>query len=79
MKQRDIIKVTWIDASVSNSWHSAAEEELDSDVLITSVGFLIAKRKDVVVLAACLGEDDDVNGVVRIPVPWIKNIKKIGE
>jgi hypothetical protein len=75
-----LVLVEWVDAaSVTDRWQDrevAIEAGLHySGDPILACGFLIAERKDVIVIALTFNHhNDDVSHVMAIPVPAVKSI-----
>lgn len=76
IKKFDVVAVYWRDAASYHGWR-----DLDGEFSLlpgVTVGLLIRKMKDAVVIARTIMENDDVGGVQIIPLAWVKRIKKLG-
>lgn len=72
------VLVEWVDATSSDHWMSLQDaKEEPSDYSVFSMGFMIERTEQYVRLASNLAEDEQVFGVVTIPVPWVKGVWEV--
>jgi hypothetical protein len=77
MKSPKLVLVEWVDACHAPSgWCFGEQPQVDFDP-VHSVGFLIEKRKEGILLAQTWFEGDCAN-IIAIPHGMIKNIKVLG-
>ncbi|MEK9753374.1 MAG: hypothetical protein VW338_09205 [Rhodospirillaceae bacterium] len=69
----DIVAVSWVDTMNSNGWDTIAETVEMEPAPVVTVGFLIKKTKDKVVVAHGLSGDSALGATV-IPAAWVKSI-----
>jgi hypothetical protein len=78
MKSPKLVLVTWIDACHAPSgWQFGGKIDVDFDP-VYSIGFLIEKRKEGILLAQTWFESDCAN-IIAIPKGMIKKIKVLGK
>ena len=70
-----LVEVTWNDATELKEWKEEHEEEEMKPCPILSVGFLVKKTKDYIVIAQDLSHDRMRNGRSQIPRAMVKQIK----
>ncbi len=80
MKKDKIVKIQWEDTSSNSGWRDRKflKEWARKNTMCESVGFLVAKNKRNVILAAMKDMDKrftDYNDYHKIPRRCIKNIK----
>jgi hypothetical protein len=81
-KSAPLVKVTWLDATQDDAPDEPAWKDMDESkevqpATITSVGFLIAKRKTHIVLAQSIAADTQTQGRFMIPTAFVRNIEKV--
>ena len=70
----DIVEVTWDDASgIRHGWTAKAEKV--DPYLALSVGFLIRKNDDHIIIAQDTDEEGSSNGRSQIPIGMVRKIK----
>lgn len=83
MKLHKLYMVEWVDSvQPVASWHALDDLPELAVVQCISVGWLVAKSKEVIMLAPNLGGGEDVtqqgSGFIRIPVASIVSKKVVG-
>lgn len=75
-----LVSVEWTDACSHNNagWNNLAEVVALDVERITSVGWLVHKCKDKLVLVASMAADGHVSGDVTIPAGWAVKITELG-
>lgn len=75
MIERSRVMVTWHDAhSIDGGWSEISDIE-DSPVEVESLGWLLPDRKkDHIVLAQSITNDESIDSVLCIPVAMVKKI-----
>lgn len=77
MKTPSIVHVSWIDScSPSRKWQDRDGIKGYKPASCITVGYLIEKRKDAVVIAASWGEHE-VGDVTAIPRSCVKKIRRL--
>jgi hypothetical protein len=73
--------VDWVDATGATEWTTEAEAKLSTPALVTTIGVILVKDEQRVVIASTLGHGADraVGDVTTIPAQWIKSIEPLGE
>ena len=72
----DVLKIVWLDAVAESGWEeNATTKKLKLEECIT-VGFLIEKNKDSLIVASSVSKKEN-NARMCIPIKWIKSIKKL--
>ena len=66
-----VVEVHWNDACSMSGWRDISQYRTHKPSSVVSVGYLLKKTKKVVTLVMTQGEEDDCNGAMAIPVPWI--------
>jgi len=69
-----LVIVEWHDAEAIVGWDEYGDIENASKVLVSSVGWLIAKNKHTTMIMADTGKDLSYNRVMRIPNVCIESI-----
>jgi len=75
---KPLVEIEWYDAETTHGWET--DEEVDSEnVPIYTVGFLIKRTEDLVVIASSIDKTNGTqsNGRIKIPVPMIKTIREL--
>lgn len=73
-----IVMVTWHDAAGIQGWRDADEAAHYNPYIVKSVGYLILKNKDVVILGMSETEDrDQFADRLVVPRGMVKSIKKL--
>lgn len=69
--------VTWVDAAAYTNWISdkEAQEFIDKDIIVDTVGFLVVKTKKYLVLAQTICPQ--LSNIMKIPIGMIKTVEKI--
>jgi hypothetical protein len=71
-----IVEVTWVDSSAENKIWESIDDYVDDLPLIKTVGYLLKKDKNVLVVCQSY-HDDEVGRVFRIPITCILETKNI--
>lgn len=78
MKRRfPIVEVIWHDATELDGWKDGNEPEDPKPCPVLSVGYLVHKCKDYIVLAQDVAHDGDRCGRGQIPRAMIKTLRVI--
>lgn len=72
-----LVHVVWDDAYSTDEWVALPDLSTKRQVC-HSVGFLVAKTKDLVVVAGTIEEGGDACCVIHIPRRMVKSIEKVG-
>lgn len=76
----DMLYIEWIDACSREGWRNVQTAlDIPDEVLCFSSAFYIGENKFFITIAHTIGVSDknDINGIIHIPIAWIKKIKKI--
>lgn len=80
-KPRHLYRVEWEDSASLGGWRT--EEKILKDarttVNIVSVGYLVRKGKQEIVLCQSYDEQGKINDTISIPVGCVRNIRRITE
>lgn len=71
----DLVKIRWMDAKSSATWHSISD--IPRTTLVTSVGYLVAIDDHSMTIAATMAHDSDVDPLselIAIPKAWISEV-----
>lgn len=72
-----LVEVHWQDASTRSCW-GAFEEYLEhAPVNCVSVGYLLKRDKEHILLAQTQSDDHQCNSAIAIPSKWLKSIRVI--
>ena len=76
-----VVAVDWLDATGATEWTTEAEAKLSTPALVTTVGVILVKDDQRIVIASTLGHGADraVGDVTTIPATWVKSIEPLGE
>lgn len=76
--KQPLIVVIWHDAATDHGWEPHEGVDTEDDLMIT-VGFLVAKGKNNVVVASSIDEASGgmSNSRIKIPVGMIRSIKEL--
>ena len=75
---KPLVEVEWFDAETTHGWET--DEEVNSEnVPIFTVGFLIKRTEDLVVIASSIDKlaGTQSNGRIKIPVAMIQTIREL--
>lgn len=74
--QKDLVEVVWLDAATTHGWESDAEVDSEDDPMIT-VGFLIRKTEDMLIIASSIDQETQAmsNGRIKIPLGMVQSYK----
>lgn len=76
-KHRPMVLVKWKDIISKDDWQKYLEAENTKPQLFVSIGWLIRKTKDYLVIASCYSpEDDTVGTVTSIPTGTVIDVKE---
>ena len=73
----DITTITWIDACEVSRWKSFSDAiKIPDEVFCHTTGYFLNQTKDMITIAHTIGlsENNDVLGVMHIPLHWIQKI-----
>ena len=70
-----IVQILWHDACTTYGWEAHDEVDLNEE-LCTTIGFLIARGPETIVIASSI-DDTNNNSRIKIPVGMIKTIKEL--
>jgi len=75
---KDLVEIVWFDAATTHGWESDAEVDDSNDPMIT-VGFLIRKTDDMLIVASSIDYDTGAmsNGRIKIPLGMVQSYKTI--
>ena len=68
-------EVTWHDAHAESSWQQVRDIDADPYVVKTAGWLLQGVKPDHVVIAQSIGSDENIDGVLCIPVAMVVGIK----
>ena len=71
------VEITWSDTSASTGWYHRESLATQKCVVCKSIGYLVHKDKERVVLSGMMG-DEEFNSIQYIPKGCIKEIRQIG-
>jgi len=75
MSKHNAVIVTWIDSSAFRGWQSMdAGHEAST---ITSIGWVLSKTKDLVVISSCISDTGNVRDALAIPMCSVISMKKL--
>ena len=77
MKKKVRVEVTWEDATSLDPWTEMDEARDLETAKCTTIGYLIFKDNERVVIASNVSEDDEAFGITCIPRGCITKIKKL--
>lgn len=80
IKIDDIVKIIWVDTMAWAGWHSQYQLKDYGLLPITSVGIVVADRKDCIVIATSVGGSylhEQVGQITSIPKETIMKISKL--
>ncbi len=70
-----VVQIVWHDASTTYGWE--AHDEVDvGEELCTTIGFLIARGPETIVVASSI-DDTNNNSRIKIPVGMVKTINEV--
>lgn len=75
---KDLVEVVWNDAATTHGWESDSEIDTENDPMIT-VGFLIRKTPEMLIVASSIDKDTGTmsNGRIKIPIGMVQSYKVI--
>jgi hypothetical protein len=78
---RKVVAVDWEDATGATEWTTEEEAKLSIPAVVTTIGVILVKDDQRVVIAGTLGHGSDraVGDVTTIPAQWIRSITPLGE
>lgn len=76
MRILPIVEVWWRDAEADNGWVEVSESRGNKCPLVRTVGLLLEKTKDMILIASTHSEDQ-TNSRIRIPAKWVESYKVI--
>lgn len=73
-----LVEIVWHDACSDSGWETHDEANVTEELMVT-IGFLVARSENVVVIASSLDKETYAmsNSRMKIPVGMIKTIKKL--
>ena len=74
----DKIYIAWIDAYERTGWKSVEDAlKLEDERFCFTNGFYLGKKDGYIIVCHTKGstKDNDVTGIINIPITWIKEIK----
>lgn len=79
MKKYRMVLVEWRDAIVRAGWEHTDEALSETDEMAcTTIGYLIEKTKEHIVVAGTLSDDGaQLNGRITIPMVWVVKIQTL--
>jgi hypothetical protein len=76
--QRPLVLVKWKDIISKDDWLKVSEAEKTHPQLFISVGWLLSRSKECLVMTSCYSpEDDTVGAVLSIPTGTLVSVKKL--
>lgn len=73
-----VVLVVWHDAEAQTGWGDPSQEDIDTEALVQSIGWIVAENEHTLLLAADTSvNDENVNRTMRIPLACIKDIYPI--
>ena len=80
LKREKVVLVEWVDAAGDGGWNPRKVDENWEPIKVTSVGLLIHRCKNRIVLAGALcGSKDETSVTQVIPGGWVKKYKVLAE
>ena len=80
LDKQEIVIVYWIDSSTQDGWDSVKAIKVDDDKDVLSVGFLLGKSKDFVIISGDIDPHEKTqNRLMQIPIVAIKSIYKVNK
>ena len=76
----DVLKIEWIDTMAWAGWHSQEQLQSYSLMPITSIGILVADKKDCLIIATSVGGSylhEQIGQLTSIPKCSISRISKL--
>lgn len=76
---KPLVELVWFDAETTHGWET--DEEVNSEnVPIITVGFLIKKTEDLIVIASSIDKEtgNQSNGRIKVPIGMVQSIKELG-
>lgn len=77
LRDLPIVEVRWVDHVTFQGWRSRANARELQVPECRDVGRIIHQTEDTITLAAIIADDGDVNGVMLIPSPWVRGIRRL--
>jgi len=78
IKTKTMVLVKWKDIISKDEWQKYREAECTKPQLFVSIGWLIRRNKDYLVIASCYSpEDDTVGTVTSIPTGTLVEVKEL--
>jgi len=73
-----LVEIVWHDACTDSGWESHDKTSTTEELMVT-IGFLVARGENVVVIASSLDQETHAmsNSRIKIPVGMIKTIKEL--
>ena len=80
LKKKEMILVEWIDSSTENGWMPVAGIKIDDGKTILSIGYLLGKSKQFLIMAADIDLDSEIhNRLMQIPITTIKAVHRLNK
>ncbi len=73
-----LVEIVWHDACTDSGWETHDKTNTTEELMVT-IGFLVARGENVVVIASSLDQETHAmsNSRIKIPVGMIKTIKEL--
>lgn len=74
----NLVEVVWHDACTDSGWETHDKTNITEELMIT-IGFLVARSENVVIIASSLDQESHLmsNSRIKIPVGMIKTIREL--
>lgn len=73
-----LVEIVWHDACTDSGWETHDKTNTNEELMVT-IGFMVARGENVVVIASSLDQESHLmsNSRIKIPVGMIKSIKEL--
>ncbi len=73
-----LVEIVWLDACTDSGWETHDKASVTDELMVT-IGFLVARGENVVVIASSLDQETHAmsNSRIKIPGGMIKTIKEL--
>ena len=75
--QRALVSVCWLDACTYDGWDDLADATCTQCIPVESIGFILERDKERIVLAQTIGTNDQTSAVIAIPSGCITRIRTL--
>lgn len=76
--KRQLVEVTWSDAAMSEgAWTSTTDAARCGPVKVRTVGYVLHRDRETIVIAGGLNDADQASGVAVIPRAMVRRIRRL--